>query len=321
MNKCRICGNTDNNQEFLIREMYYDLKEKFDYFKCSNCGCLQISDYPLNIADYYPKKYSSFSKPIEKQNKKIVRYLRKKKINYCLLEQFSIIGYFLSKIFKCGFERLLKYPKINLDTKILDIGSGTGALLVRMGNKGFNNITGTDIFIDNDIIFNSKLKILKKEITEIHDKFEFIMMNHSLEHMPNQVGVLNSLNKLLDANSYLMIRIPIVDKFSWRKYGLKWIAIDPPRHYYLHTEKSLQILAEKCGFQLKHIEYDSTEFQFIGSEQILQGIPLRSEKSYFENPKKSIFNTKKITKFKKMANKLNQNKDGDFAVFYLMKRP
>ncbi|MCG6188146.1 class I SAM-dependent methyltransferase [Maribellus maritimus] len=320
MNECRICGNSTNNTELEIREMYYNLKEKFRYFKCDNCGCLQISEYPENIADYYPKIYSSFTKPVEKNNGWLLHSLRKSKLKYCLLDQFDIIGLLLSKIYKCGFERLLKYPKVKPNSKILDIGSGTGALIKRLINKGFENITGTDIFIDEDIIFDKRLRILKKDINEINETFDFVMMNHCLEHMPHQLDVLTKISRLLNKDNFLMIRIPIVDKFSWREYGLNWIAIDPPRHYYLHTEKSIKILADKSGFELEHIAYDSTEFQFIGSEQILSNIPLRSENSYYENQKKSVFTKRDVKNYKKMADKLNEQKDGDFGVFYLKKR-
>ncbi len=145
------------------------------------------------------------------------------------------------------------------------------------------------------------------------------MMNHSFEHMPNQLEVLINLHNILETGGYLMIRIPIVDKYSWRKYGLNWIAIDPPRHYYLHTEKSIELLANKSGFKLEYVDYDSTDFQFIGSEQVLKGIPLRSSESYFHNKKESIFTKKEIKKFKAKAQQLNKDKDGDFAVFYLRK--
>ena len=43
---CRICGNDKNNKPFEVREMLYGTKEKFDYFQCAECECLQISEYP-----------------------------------------------------------------------------------------------------------------------------------------------------------------------------------------------------------------------------------------------------------------------------------
>lgn len=33
------------------------MDDEFDYFECSNCGCLQIKEIPENIGKYYPDNY------------------------------------------------------------------------------------------------------------------------------------------------------------------------------------------------------------------------------------------------------------------------
>ncbi|GAI79538.1 unnamed protein product, partial [marine sediment metagenome] len=52
--------------------------------------------------------------------------------------------------------------------------------------------------------------------------------------------------------------------------------------------------AQKTGFKITRVLFDSSEYQFIGSEQFKNNIFLRSENSYFNNPEKSIF-TKKLS--------------------------
>lgn len=59
-NKCRICGNDIDNREYTVRENMFHLYDEFLYFKCANCGCLQIKEYPTNISKYYPSDYYSF---------------------------------------------------------------------------------------------------------------------------------------------------------------------------------------------------------------------------------------------------------------------
>jgi hypothetical protein len=81
----------------------------------------------------------------------------------------------------------------------------------------------------------------------------------------------------------------------------------------------MQILANKTGFELVHILYDSDYYQFWGSEQYAADIPMRSEKSYYENPNNSIFTKQQIDEFKKKAVELNLKKQGDAACFYLKK--
>lgn len=166
---------------------------------------------------------------------------------------------------------------------------------------------------------NNGVKVFKKYLHELGEKFDFIMLNHSFEHMPKPLDVLKELYRLLKADSYLLIRIPVADSFAWRNYGVNWVQIDAPRHLFLHTTKSMQILAKQVGFKFSDIVFDSNAFQFSGSEQFLKDIPIRNEISYAVNPEKSIFSKQDIEAFHTKAMQLNQEKDGDAACFYLYK--
>ena len=50
------------------------------------------------------------------------------------------------------------------------------------------------------------------------------MFNHSFEHMPNPLTVLQKANALLYKNKYLMIRIPVMGSYAWKKYGINWFS-------------------------------------------------------------------------------------------------
>jgi hypothetical protein len=51
---CRICGHEGEHPAFDGREMMFGTRERFPYFKCSSCGCLQISKVPHDLARHYP---------------------------------------------------------------------------------------------------------------------------------------------------------------------------------------------------------------------------------------------------------------------------
>jgi hypothetical protein len=40
--------------------MQLGLREEFEYFECSKCGCLQIEEVPLDLSKYYPDNYYSY---------------------------------------------------------------------------------------------------------------------------------------------------------------------------------------------------------------------------------------------------------------------
>lgn len=102
-----------------------------------------------------------------------------------------------------------------------------------------------------------------------------------------------------------------MDCWAWENYKTHRVQIDAPRHFFLHTTRSFEVLAEKAGLKIWDIVFDSTEMQFWGSEQYARGIPYMAENSYLVNPKKSIFSAREIKRFRKMAQDLNVKKQGD----------
>ena len=80
--------------------------------------------------------------------------------------------------------------------------------------------------------------------------------------------------------------------------------------FYTHPE-SMNILVKRTDMRIDEIVFDSTEFQFTGSEKYLRNLQ-------FSTPD-DIFTKKEIRKFKKESKKLNLNNQGDAACFYLKK--
>lgn len=315
-NVCKICGNNNNNLEvYKLKEMMFGMQEEFDYFKCSNCGCLQIIKFPENIEKYYPANYLVMPKFRQSALK---QYLIKKRTQY-LFEHRGLLGKILTMIF--GYDSNLYWfseTQLRKDDHILEVGCGRGELLEKLSAAGFKNLLGIDPFIEKEIIFNEKLKIIKKELSQIDENnFDFVMFHHSFEHLKNPVETFELLKKVVKKNGTVLIRIPLIDSYAWETYNTNWVQLDPPRHYFLHTVKSIKYLADKFGFKINKILYDSISMQFWGSEQYKKHIPLMDTKSHLLNPKGSIFTNKEISNFNKQAKELNKSKKGDAACFYL----
>ena len=315
--KCRICNNNQNNSKFQIREMMFGFNEVFDYFKCFDCGCLQISEIPKDVSKYYPEEYYSF-KTVESYHGNTVKsYLKRKRYKH-YIGDISIIGFVLNRTLGSPELEWIKHAKISETSTILDVGCGAGQLLLTLRAYGFKKLIGIDPYIGKELNYDG-LKILKKTIDQVDDQFDFIMLHHSLEHMDDQHKVIKKLNKILKPKGELLVRIPLVSSFAWDRYKENWVDLDAPRHFYLHTVKSFDLVAKNAGFFIDRMIFDSTDFQFWGSEQYQNNISLRDSNSYAHNPKSSIFTKKQIKSYRKMASKLNEEKRGDQACFFLRK--
>lgn len=317
--QCRICGNTNGNKKFIAREMLFGTKEEFEYYECASCKCVQIKGIPPNIGKYYPSDYNSFYRAKKIRDNIVKKFLKAIMAKHYLTDNYNPLGKFLLKLFDPGFLEKIKKTNVSFNSRILDVGSGNGLRLVGLARNGFTNITGIDPFIKEDIFYDNGIKIFKKNIFELEGKFDMIMLNHALEHIDEPLSVMNEINRLLSPSGTALIRIPIANSYSWRKYEVNWVALDPPRHLFLHTTESIKILAGKSGFELTNIMYDSTAYQFWGSEQYLKDIPMRDKRSYYENPRKSIFTKDQIEQYEIKAKELNAKGEGDAACFYLKK--
>ncbi|MDD1774508.1 MAG: class I SAM-dependent methyltransferase [Methanobacterium sp.] len=298
----------------------FGTEELFDYFECHNCGCLQIISIPTNIDYYYSiDDYYSFSK-VKSVRNRLTRYFRIKRNEYLLFNK-GRLGKLVNKVFPHPGDSIfnvLKNIELKKDYKVLDVGCGTGALLYYLNELGFKDLTGIDPYLADEII-SEDLKICRISIQDIPDqaKFDLIIFNHSFEHLQYPHETILKLSKILSDKGLCIIRMPVKNDYIWNLYGVNWVQIDAPRHFYIHTIHSFQILLDKSGLEIHDVVYDSSEFQFYASEQIKKGIPLLSEKSYLINPTKSIFTTKEIQEYRNKAQKLNNENMGDQAIFFI----
>lgn len=316
---CRICGNDKNNKPYKVKERMFGDNEIFDYFECSKCYCLQISEIPQNISKYYPSNYYSFGDTRVSYLDKIEEFMARKRDKYSLTDN-GFLGLFLNMLYPSDIMESLKKIQLSKSMKILDVGCGDGNLLKSLRNIGFNKLKGVDPYIEKDIRYSNGLEIVKKQIYELDEEFDLIMFNHSFEHIRDPEKTLNSVYKLLSEEGTCLIRIPTVSSYAWKKYRINWVQLDAPRHLFLYSIESIKMLIQNSQFDLSEYYYDSTAFQFWGSEQYLREIPLNSSKSYLKNPTKSIFSKKEIELFKKMAVDLNKKNQGDQIVLYLKKQ-
>jgi SAM-dependent methyltransferase len=300
--------------------MMYGTKEKFEYFQCVACGCLQIREFPVNVSKYYPKAYYAFQEAgprIEGGAKSFLRHCRAK----FLTNHKKSVGWIFSRVFSPPvFYSWFEPAGVKLGYEILDVGCGSGIYLHWLSLEGFTHLTGVDPFVEQTVRYANGVTILKGDLDQIDGCYDFIMLNHSFEHMPDPHSVFKHLYRLISPGRFVMIRIPVVSSAAWQKYGVDWIQLDPPRHLFLHTPASMEYLANETGFRVTHVIYDSTEFQFWGSELYRRGIPLFGQSDTLsDSVRSSTFTKDELSQMKVEAEQLNRAGKGDQACFYLYK--
>jgi 2-polyprenyl-3-methyl-5-hydroxy-6-metoxy-1,4-benzoquinol methylase len=315
---CRICSNSLNNETFIAREMMFGLRTEFLYFQCSKCKCLQIDKIPDDISKYYsPGNYYSF------KNKAISRYsgfsgLVKVKAIRMALHGNSLGAGIAGTLLPLNSMSILKGIVTGRNARILDVGCGTGwNFLYPLYKAGFRNSAGCDPFLEKDIRYPKGLTIYKKELSEMEGEWDIITFHHSFEHINNPHETIKKAYELLVPGGTCIIRIPTVSSYAWQHFGVNWFQLDAPRHIFLHSMESMNLLASEAGFKLTKISCDSTHHQFTISERYKSG------RAFTERGYKNIF-VRISSLVQKMRNSrrakyLNRKGQGDQAAFFLHK--
>ena len=273
---CKICGNESGNREHVAREMMWGFRDPFTYLECSACGCVQLVNVPVDMSKYYPHGYYSFAEAGPLKNILVLR-----RAAYALGRR-TAIGWLASQVL--GADQAMesvRWANVPVDASVLDVGCGSGELILHMSLLGFKSVLGVDPYIKHDIHHGTRVTILKKELADIQDKFDVVMLHHSFEHMQDPQKTLQNVAALLKPNGRVLLRVPVADSYAWRHYGINWMHLDPPRHLFLHTQKSIGVLAAKTGLQIEKTVRDGNASQFLGSEQYVNDIPLAHPKSAF----------------------------------------
>jgi SAM-dependent methyltransferase len=310
---CRICGHTEGHRIHQARETMYGVDGAFFYLECAACGCLQLMDIPQDLGAFYPSDYCSFGRVKVKSIAPWRRWLKSLRTRI-LLGQGGVAGRLLKPLIPLPpYGDWMQRLSMGLDARILDVGCGSGHLLLRLQKDGFSALAGIDPYIAERLVYPGGLVVNKQRIEELDGIFDLIMLHHSFEHMDHPREVLATLVQRLAPGGKLLIRIPVAGSYAWRKYGVSWANLDAPRHLFLHTPKSLSLLAAAVGLRITATLFDSQYKQIALSEWISLGGTM----TRFDQGEKAYFTAEELSGFKRLARALNAQRDGDCAAFIL----
>lgn len=294
--------------------MQHGLRERFQYFECTECGCLQIAEFPPSLERYYPLDYYSLKAP---------------SVGRRALNEFKLLAAALgleAAIEVCGGPRRpLQQAFIPRDlprnARVLDIGAGNGGDLRRLYRSGYRRVHGIDPNLDPKQTrrFPFRLERATSELLlQRGERYAFVYLSHSLEHVPEQRRALEVARGLLEPGGTCCVRIPWLSCDAWERYGMDWVQLDAPRHFYLHSRRSFELLCAQARLRIARLWCDSTAFQFWGSEQYKLDIPLYSERSWLVAPERSPFSAEQIADYERQAAELNACERGDQIVAWLV---
>ena len=310
---CQICLSSARHDVYGCREKMFGWGDKFTYFQCSQCGCLQIAAIPPDLGRFYPPDYYSYHlQPLPQHGWKS----RLAAVRDCSRATGSGVGGKLLNLLvpaRTDLASLAEVPA-RKEMRIIDVGCGRGQLLSILHRAGFNHLSGVDPYLSEDIEVLPGLHVRKQSLEQVSGPFDLIILNHVFEHVESGRQMLQTCRQRLSAQGKILLRIPTPESNAWEHYRENWVQLDAPRHLFLHTRASLKMLSEQTGLNIDKWVCDSTDFQYWGSELYRKGVPLNgaNPECYFTKAERKAFAAKS-----KVA---NARQRGDQATIILSPR-
>jgi len=245
--RCIIC-QSDKIIRFLEAKSLDNMGSSlYHYLKCESCGLVFLEEKEglVNLQDVY-KESGYYSREKVRLNKAVD----------FLMRFFNRLRYkSVSKNFR------------NKKGKLLDIGCGKGKFLVEARKDGWEVFGIEPTKRSSDIaISRYNLNVIQKYLSLEQfesESFDVVTMWHVFEHILNPNNVLQIAYSWLKYNGLLVIAVPNIGSIQASFGKDLWFNLDPPRHLYHFSPKTLKLILEKNGFTIKCISYFYSELNYF----------------------------------------------------------
>ena len=135
--------------------------------------------------------------------------------------------------------------------RLLDVGCGNGAFLVRMRAAGWG-VEGIEPDPEARAFATGAGLTVHAGPLTTHPfgaaAFDAVTMNHVLEHLHEPREVLAACARVLRPGGVLWIAAPNGAATGLGRFGRHWFPLDPPRHLVFFTPRSLRDALSQAGF-------------------------------------------------------------------------
>jgi SAM-dependent methyltransferase len=230
---CAVCGGINFKAALKC--------ENFSYVRCSNCGLVQMNPQPekTGVLNRYSKIYGNDYLAYETANEE----------PFLTLQRLALDD---ARFF--DYEKLL-FTNNDEPPSALDVGCATGTLLDFLRGRGWR-VTGIEISPCAEYGRETrKLDIRNIPLEDNNfnpDCFDAVFASHLIEHLNDPLSFLCEVRRILKNEGFLFITTPNIYSFQYCLFGSNWRSAIFD-HLYLFSIKTLPLLLEKAGFQIKEM--------------------------------------------------------------------
>ena len=250
---CDICDTSNSITLFEAHDYRYGHQEMFSFVECLSCGLTYLNPRPVmdSIIGLYETDYS----------------LENEQINVPKLET----NRWKNLVKKMGRKTIGSYTDEILelaDGKVLDIGCGSGYLLLSLKEKGCE-VFGLEANQNAvDVCADSGLNVFKGTLEEARYQdrsFDVVILSQVIEHLQSPRKTLKEIYRILKPGGKILVYCPNVKSYLTKVFGKYWHGWHIPFHFYGLDGEAIRNMATKSHFVVSQIRTVTPTRFFIES--------------------------------------------------------
>jgi len=267
--RCAVCNVEGRKLLQHCRDYLCGLPGEWSFSQCPACHSLWLDPAPVESAIplLYPDNYrltrsstadsSIFPSGIAGSAKLSILERRYK---YNALEQKadSQPGLILGRVFGALFVAKAGYSVRFLEKRergnLLDAGCGNGDFMALMQQIGWE-VHGIELDpVAARIAMDRGLRVTIDNIETVDlpaAHFDAVTLSHVAEHCTDPPSVLQKLARAVKRGGVLVSLSPNPGGILRHLFGNRSYGLDPPRHFFLPSERAYRLMLERLGFQVK----------------------------------------------------------------------
>ena len=221
--KCPNCGSSSLVKMFTAAD--WSSSDRFDIYRCGDCGLGLLEPKPADIGRYYPAFYRKYNPVVSA----VMRLLFKARVK--------------------KWHRMYSRPG-----RALEIGAGNGWMMAALSDLGWQ-VTGfeRDEAVARELSLETGFEIRHGQITQMAgSKFELIFMFNVIEHVFDPFALVKFCSTILADGGRLIISTQNFPSWQARLTGKNWMHLDAPRHVYHFSASSFDRLFSNSGLRRVH---------------------------------------------------------------------